>query len=52
MIRSRQPRCTTLTPTRNGVYHLENLALARFAQDKIYEFAFVSAALKLKGATG
>jgi kynurenine formamidase len=37
---------------RNGVYHLENLDLSQLATDKVYEFAFVFAPLRLKGATG
>jgi kynurenine formamidase len=37
---------------RNGVYNLENLFLEELARDKVYEFAFIFAPLKLKGATG
>lgn len=37
---------------RNGVYTLENLDLSELAADKVYEFAFVFAPLRLKGATG
>jgi kynurenine formamidase len=37
---------------RNGVYNLENLDLEALAADRVYEFAFVFAPLKLKGATG
>jgi kynurenine formamidase len=37
---------------RNGVYHLENLDLSTLAADKVYEFAFIFAPLRLKGATG
>jgi kynurenine formamidase len=37
---------------RHGIYNLENLALDELAQDKVYEFAFVFAPLRLKGATG
>lgn len=37
---------------RNGVYNLENLDLSALAADQVYEFAFVFAPLKLKGATG
>ncbi len=37
---------------RNGVYNLENLDLEELAADKVYEFAFVFAPLRLKGATG
>jgi kynurenine formamidase len=38
--------------TRNGIYLLENLDLNALAQDQVYEFAFVFAPLRLKGATG
>jgi kynurenine formamidase len=37
---------------RNGIYNLENLDLEALARDKVYEFAFVFAPLRLKGATG
>lgn len=37
---------------RNGIYNLENLDLAELAADKVYEFAFIFAPLRLKGATG
>jgi kynurenine formamidase len=37
---------------RNGVYNLENLDLEELARDKVYEFAFIFAPLRLKGATG
>ena len=37
---------------RNGIYMLENLDLSQLAADKVYEFAFVFAPLRLKGATG
>jgi hypothetical protein len=37
---------------RHGVYNLENLDLEEVARDKVYEFAFVFAPLRLKGATG
>jgi len=37
---------------RNGVYNLENLDLSALAVDQVYEFAFIFAPLKLKGATG
>lgn len=40
------------TLVRHGVYHLENLDLESLARDEVYEFAFVYAALRLKGATG
>ena len=37
---------------RNGIYNIENLDLEELAKDKVYEFAFVFAPLRLKGATG
>jgi len=38
--------------TRNGVYNHENLDLSALAKDKVYEFVYVFAPLRLKGATG
>jgi kynurenine formamidase len=38
--------------TRHGVYNLENLDLEALARDGVYEFAFVFAPLRLKGASG
>jgi kynurenine formamidase len=38
--------------TKNGIYFIENLDLEELAADKAYEFAFIFAPLKLKGATG
>jgi kynurenine formamidase len=37
---------------RNGIYLLENLDLEELARDKVHEFAFSFAPLRLKGATG
>ena len=37
---------------RNGIYLFENLATEELARDAAYEFAFVFAPLRLKGATG
>jgi len=37
---------------RHGIYNLENLDLAALAGDKAYEFAFIFAPLRLRGATG
>ena len=37
---------------RSGVYNLENLDLSGLAEDEVYEFAFIFAPLKLKGASG
>ena len=38
--------------TQNGIHTLENLDTSALARDKVYEFAFVFAPLRLKGATG
>jgi kynurenine formamidase len=38
--------------TRHGIYNLENLDLEELAADKVYEFAFIFAPLRLKGASG
>ena len=37
---------------RSGVYNLENLYLDELVEDEVYEFAFIFAPFKLKGATG
>ena len=37
---------------RHGVYNLENLDLEELAKDRVFEFAFIFAPLRLKGATG
>jgi kynurenine formamidase len=37
---------------RNGIYNLENLDLEALAADRVYEFAFVFAPLRMRGATG
>ncbi len=37
---------------RHGIYNLENIDLEELARDKVYEFAFIFAPLRLKGATG
>ena len=37
---------------RHGIYNLENLDLEALARDKVREFAFIFAPLRLKGATG
>jgi len=36
---------------RHGIYNLENLDLEEPARDRAYEFAFIFAPLRLKGAT-
>ncbi len=38
--------------TKHGVYPIENLDLSELVKDKVTEFAFVFAPLRLKGATG
>src|SRR5690606_32586627 len=35
-----------------GIYNLENVDLSELAADEVYEFAFIFAPMKLKGATG
>jgi kynurenine formamidase len=35
-----------------GIYNLENLDLSTLAADRVYEFAFIFAPMKLTGATG
>ena len=37
---------------RRGIYNFENLDLTTLAADKVYEFAFMFAPVKFKGATG
>jgi kynurenine formamidase len=37
---------------RRGIYNFENLDLAELAADEVYEFAFMFAPVKFKGATG
>ena len=37
---------------RRGIYNFENLNLSELAADKVYEFAFMFAPVKFKGATG
>jgi len=41
-----------LLVTRNGIYNLENIVSEELARDAVYEFAFIFAPLRLKGATG
>ena len=35
-----------------GIYNIENLELSQLAEDRVYEFAFIFAPMKLVGATG
>jgi len=37
---------------KRGIYNLENLYLSELAKDRVYEFAFIFAPVKFKGATG
>ena len=37
---------------KRGIYNLENLDLSELAADEVYEFAFMFAPVKFKGATG
>jgi kynurenine formamidase len=37
---------------RNGIYNIENLDLEELAKDRVFEFAFIFAPLRLKGGTG
>jgi kynurenine formamidase len=37
---------------RHGIYNLENLNLEELARERVYEFAFIFAPLRMKGATG
>jgi kynurenine formamidase len=37
---------------RNGIYIFENLLTEELVRERVYEFAFMFAPLKLKGATG
>lgn len=37
---------------RHGIYNMENLDLSELAADRVYEFAFMFAPVKFKGATG
>ena len=38
--------------TKSGIYNIENVATELLAADQVYEFAFVYAPLRLKGAAG
>jgi kynurenine formamidase len=44
--------CHIKLQTKRGIWNLENLDLNQLAEDKAYEFLFVWAPLKIKGATG
>ena len=44
--------CHMQLQTRRGIWNMENLDLSQLIADKAYEFLFVWAPLKIKGATG
>lgn len=44
--------CHIKLQTKRGIWNLENLDLSQLVADKAYEFMFVWAPLKMKGATG
>lgn len=44
--------CHIKMQTKRGIWNLENLDLTQLVADKAYEFLFVWAPLKIKGATG
>jgi len=44
--------CHIKLQTKRGIWNIENLDLSKLAADKAYEFLFVWAPLKMKGATG
>ena len=44
--------CHGRLQTKRGIWNIENLDLTQLVDDKAYEFLFVWAPLKLKGATG
>lgn len=44
--------CHLQLQTRRGIWNIENLDLSQLVADKAYEFLFVWAPLKMKGATG
>ncbi|MEZ5660178.1 MAG: cyclase family protein [Burkholderiaceae bacterium] len=44
--------CHIKLQTKRGIWNLENLDLSQLVADKAYEFLFVWAPLKMKGATG
>lgn len=44
--------CHIRLQTKRGIWGMENLDLSKLIADKVYEFLFVYAPLKIKGATG
>ncbi len=50
---NKQPfECHIKLQTKRGIWNIENLDLSQLIADKAYEFLFVYAPLKIKGATG
>jgi len=45
-------QCHLQMQTRNGIWNLENMDLTQLVNEKVYEFLFVWAPLKIKGGTG
>jgi kynurenine formamidase len=44
--------CHTEMQVRRGIWNIENLEFTQLLKDKVYEFAFVWAPLKIVGGTG
>jgi kynurenine formamidase len=44
--------CHTELQTRRGIWNIENLEFTQLLKDKVYEFAFIWAPLKIVGGTG
>jgi len=44
--------CHVQMQTRAGIWNIENLDLTKLVEEKVYEFLFVWAPLKIKGGTG
>jgi kynurenine formamidase len=44
--------CHTMLMTQHGIWNLENLEFTQLLKDKVYEFAFIWAPLKILGGTG
>jgi kynurenine formamidase len=44
--------CHTEMQTKRGIWNIENLEFSQLLKDKVYEFAFVWAPLKIVGGTG
>jgi kynurenine formamidase len=44
--------CHVQMQTRNGIWFLENMDLSKLVEERVYEFLFAWAPLKIKGGTG